>query len=114
MKKFKSKLEDITEQFDEKLGFTDADEETNNEEELEAQNNQQNQPKEQSINNNSLSPTNTIHNFATDEEGPDSSFYSGEQDFISMSKKTAVVKNQISMISEIIAKGRRRISQFIN
>lgn len=105
LKKFKSKLEDITEQFDEKLGFTDADEETNNEEELEAQNNQQNQPKEQSISNNSLSPTNTIHNFATDEEGPDSSFYSGEQDFISMSKKTAVVKNQISMISRLLQKG---------
>ena len=77
LKKFKSNLEDITEQFDEKLGFTD--EETNNEDSTtETQRHPQQQQQQQHCHENnteeSLSPTNTITTCATDEEGPDSSF----------------------------------------
>ena len=106
LKKFKSNLEDITEQFDEKLGFTD--EETNNEDSTtETTNVAQVEQSQIQVTEESLSPTYTINNFATDEEGPDSSFYSGENEFISIekNKKSKInSKSQISMISRLLKK----------
>lgn len=103
LKKFKSNLEDITEQFDEKLGFTD--EETNHEDST-AETQQMSQVYQEQTHHTeeSLSPTNTINNFATDEEGPDSSFYAGEPEFISIEKSSTSKKSQISMISRLLKK----------
>lgn len=103
LKKFKSNLEDITEQFDEKLGFTD--EETNHEDSTgETQQMSQVYQEQTHHTEESLSPTNTINNFATDEEGPDSSFYAGEPGFISIEKSSKSKKSQISMISRLLKK----------
>lgn len=109
LKKFKSNLEDITEQFDEKLAFTDDD--TNNEEEHHNNNKTNNITHDitgaaTAATEGSLSPTNSINNFATDEEGPDSTFYSGHNDFISIKKyqKASNTNNQISMISKLLKK----------
>lgn len=75
LKKFKSNLEEITEQFDEKLGFTD-EETTNNEDFI----NKREEQEKESFKNNFIpdnSPTNSSNHFATDEEGgqESTSFY---------------------------------------
>lgn len=107
LKKFKSNLEDISEQFDEKLGFTD--EEINHEDSTTemtqlSQILQLNHQTQSHISEESLSPTNTINNFAADEEEPDSLFYSGEPEFICIEKAPKNKKSQISMISRLLKK----------
>lgn len=96
LKKFKSNLEDISEQFDEKLNF--SDEETG--EEHVTTKVVEEQHTDASIK--SLSPTASSNHFATDEEGQFSSFYTRDDTDIRpvMIKK----KDQPSMISKLLKK----------
>ena len=80
LKKFKSNLEDITEQFDDKFCFTDDEPSTNdiNKEEDDDNNNVIVNVEDEG----SLSPTASSNHFATDEEGQNSSFYTRNDDLI--------------------------------
>lgn len=96
LKKFKSNLEDISEQFDEKLNL--SDEETG--EEHVTTKLVEEQHTDASIK--SLSPTASSNHFATDEEGQFSSFYTRDDTDIRpiMIKK----KDRPSMISKLLKK----------
>ena len=108
LKKFKSNLEDISEQFDDKL-ILSGDEETQEAEAVEGtevadHNIKDNTQTEVSLK--SLSPTASSNHFATDEEGQYSSFYvRNEDNLINMlSSENSKKKNQPSMISKLLRK----------
>jgi hypothetical protein len=109
LKKFKSNLEDISEQMDEKLNF--SDEETGEEQVKEKasileQHNTTDNTEHTDASIKSLSPTTSSnHYFATDEEGQFSSFYARDSD-INVESPVMIIKskNQPSMISKLLKK----------
>ena len=111
LKKFKTNLEDISEQIDEKLNF--SDEETGEDQTKESKDATEQQQQQQDNNNiltdasiKSLSPTASSNHFATDEEGQFSSFYTrNDGELINIERPVTIkTKNQPSMISKLLKK----------
>lgn len=108
LKKFKSNLDDISEQMDEKMNFSDdetgEDQGKEPKDIIEQQYDNSNLLTDASIK--SLSPTASSNHFATDEEGQFSSFYTrNDGELISLERPVTIkTKHQPSMISKLLKK----------